>query len=89
MKDEQGIVITNPETMKIIRNLRGKAVHEGKKREHYIEMMIKSLQVKYPYEPFDMELIEDHGQEWCLYHGIIGYDYIVTTNVNTDKSGKI
>jgi len=27
-----------------------------------------------------MSLIEDHGQEWCMNHGIIGYDYIVNVS---------
>lgn len=91
MKDAQGTNIINPETMKIVRNLRQKGVLEKQDREYYINLMIESLSLKYGNGKSLMTLIEDHGQEWCINHGIIGYDYIVNVsfanprNVNKPK----
>jgi len=76
MKDQQGTHIVNPETMKIIRNLRGKAVHEGRDRDYYLDLMVK----KYS-NP--MLIAENHATEFCIDHGIIGYEYI--TNVSFIK----
>ncbi len=92
MKDEQGTNIINPETMKIIRNLREKGVLEKQDREYYVNLMVESLSLKHGNGKSTMSLIEDHGQEWCMNHGIIGYDYIVNLSFaharNTDKSKK-
>ena len=41
MKDEQGTHVINPETIRIIRNLRAKATHEGKDRDFYLNQIIK------------------------------------------------
>ncbi|MFQ5709431.1 MAG: hypothetical protein ACE5HO_18390 [bacterium] len=91
MQDEQGLNIINPETIKIIRNLRQKGFVEKQNREYYINLMIECLTMKYGNEKTPMTLIENHGQEWCINHGIIGYDYIVNVsfanarNVNKPK----
>ncbi len=91
MKDEQGTNIINPETMKIIRNLREKGVMEKQNRDYYINIMTECLRLKFGESKSMMTLIEDHGQEWCINHGIIGYDYIAnvsfanTRNVNKPK----
>lgn len=70
----------NPETMKIIRNLRGKAVHEGRDRECYINQII----AKYS---SPMTIMENHATEWCIENRIIGYDYIVSV-VNVMPVGR-
>lgn len=80
MKDEQGTNIINPETIKIIRNLRQKGILEKQDREYYINHMTECLRMKYGNGKSLMTLIEDHGQEWCINHGIIGYEYIVNVS---------
>ncbi len=91
MKDDQGTNIINPETIKIIRNLRQKGILEKQDREYYINHMTECLRMKYGNGKSLMTLIEDHGQEWCINHGIIGYEYIVNVsfanvrNVNKPK----
>ncbi len=47
MKDDQGTNIINPETIKIIRNLRQKGVIEKQDREYYITHMTECLRMKY------------------------------------------
>lgn len=86
MKDAQGTNIINPETIKIIRNLRAKGVMEKRDREYYVNFMTECLKMKYGDTKSLMSLIEDHAQEWCIEHGIIGYDYIA--NVNVSPKGK-
>ena len=80
MKDKQGTNIINPETIKIIRNLRQKGVIEKQDREYYINHMTECLRMKYGNGKSLMTLIEDHGQEWSINHGIIGYEYIVNVS---------
>jgi len=77
MKDAQGANIVNPETMKIIRNLRQKAIHENRDREYYINQILDY------YTP--MQIFEEHAQGWCLKNNIVGYDYIVNAGVKTKK----
>ncbi|MFB3101305.1 MAG: hypothetical protein ACE1ZM_07670 [Gammaproteobacteria bacterium] len=80
MKDKQGTNIINPETIKIIRNLRGKALSEGKDRDFYLNQIIK----KYS-QP--MRILESHAQEWCIENGIIGYEFIANLSIpNVRKS---
>ena len=83
MKDSQGTNIINPETMKIIRNLRQKALHENKGRDYYVNLMVNSLKLKHPGRT-NMTLTEDYGQQWCIEHGIIGYEYIVNCTVGAE-----
>jgi hypothetical protein len=89
MKDEQGTVIPNPETIKVINNLRGKARFEGKDRNYYLDLMVKCLRIKHK-GGSDMGLVDDYGQQWCIQNGIIGYDYIVSISVKNirPKGGK-
>jgi len=77
MKNAQGTHILNPETMKIIRNIRQKAIYENKEREYYINQILAH------YTP--MKILEDHAQGWCLENNIVGYDYIVNVGVKTKK----
>jgi hypothetical protein len=84
MKDDQGTNIINPETIKIIRNLRGKALMEEKTRDHYLDMMVRYLR-KYHNGNSDMELIENYGQKWCFDRGIIGYEYITNITLTLRK----
>ena len=77
MKDKQGCHIVNEETINIIRNLRQKAIHEKRPREYYVNLILES------WTP--MRIIEEHAQEWCIEHGIIGYDYITRTRLNVRK----
>jgi len=86
MKDEQGTKIINPETVRIIRNLRQKAVFEKLDREHYINQMLTDLVLKTHTQKLSpMSLIEEDGQWWCLVNGIIGYEYICSVSVNLQK----
>jgi len=86
LKDEQGYNVINEETIKIIRNLRQKAVFEKLDREHYINQMLTDLVLKIHTQKLSpMSLIEKYGQEWCLVNGIIGYDYICSVSVNPQK----
>jgi len=78
MKDQQGTHIINLETTKIIRNLRGKAIHEGRDRDYYLDLMIK----KYS-NP--MLILENHATEFCIDNGIIGYDYITNVSLNVRR----
>ena len=74
MKDSQGTNIINPETIKIIRNLRAKATHEGKgNRDYYLDQIIKNYS-----EP--MRILEIHAREWCMANGINSYDYIANVS---------
>ncbi len=75
MKDQQGTNIVNPETIKIIRNLRGKALDEGKDRDYYLNLMIE----KYS-NP--MVIFENHAMEFCIENQIIGYEFITITSLN-------
>ena len=84
MKDEQGTNIINPETMKIIRNLREKAKYEGKDREFYINSFRTDYALTLQTEILTaMAALERYGQEWCIKNGIIGFDYITSVNVKT------
>ena len=86
MKDSQGTHIINPETIKIIRNLRGKAVHEGLTREHYIERFREKYSLVKQNEGISwMALAEEYLQEWCMKNGIIGYDYIASLSLNVRR----
>ena len=87
MKDEQGASIINPETIKIIRNLREKANHEQKSRDFYIDRFIVDTVIKMSGEKLTaMAAMEKYGQQWCLENGIIGFDYI--TNVTVGAKGE-
>ena len=81
MKDSQGAHIVNPETTKIIRNLRGKAIHEGKNRDFYLNSFLADYALTTHDQGLSsMAAFELYGQKWCLDNGIIGYEYI--TNVS-------
>ena len=86
MKDQQGTHIINPETMFIIRNLRQKALSEGKDREHYINCFLADHALKMQIERLSsMAAFEEYGQKWCIEQGIIGYDYICNVNLNVRR----
>jgi len=86
MKDSQGTYIVNPETIKIIRNLRSKAVHEDKDREYYINKFLIDNALRIQTKGITkMEAFERYAQDWCLDHGIIGYDYITNASLNVRK----
>ena len=74
MKDSQGTHIINPETLKIIRNLRGKATSEGKPRDFYLNQITKK-------HSNAMLILENHAQQWCIDNGIFGYEYIVNVSL--------
>ena len=81
LKDSQGTNILNPETTKIIRNLRGKAVHEDKDREFYINKFLTDNALNIQTEGITkMEAFERYAQKWCIAQGIIGYEYIVNVS---------
>jgi len=85
MKDDQGNAIVNPETIKIIRNLRQKGSLEKQDRDYYINLMLECLRLRFGDKKTPMALIEEHGQEWCMTHGIIGYDYIVNASFTSAR----
>jgi len=78
MKDAQGTHIINPETIKIIRNLRAKALSEGKDKEFYLNQVIEKYSVP-------MRILESHAQEWCIENGIFGYEYIANVSFTNVK----
>lgn len=77
VKDAQGTNIIDPETLKIIRNLRSKATIEGFHRDYYINKMLADFVIeKHTNNLSGMDVVQMYGQDWCIKHGIIGYEYI-------------
>jgi len=66
----------NPETMKIIRNLRAKAIYDGLEKEHYLNQILNKFS-------FPMTIMENHAQKWCIENGIYGYEYIAGVDVHS------
>jgi len=86
MKNAQGTNIINPETIKIIRNLRQKGFIEKQDREYYINQMLADIMLEAHSKRLSkMGAIEEFGQNWCLKNGIVGYDYIWILDVGTKK----
>ena len=86
MKDEQGTNIVNPETMKIIRNLRGKATHEGKDKDFYVNSFLADNVIRMQTEGLSaMAAMEKYGQKWCLERGIVGYGNIASVIVRSKE----
>jgi len=86
MKDEQGCNVINEETIRIIRNLRQKALFEELDKDYYINQMLADLALKTHIEKLTlMASLEKYGQEWCLRKGIIGYEYICSVSVNLQQ----
>lgn len=86
MKDSQGTNIINPETILIIRNLRQKAIHEGKGREFYINAFLTDYAlIMHSKKLTPMATLEEHGQQWCLDNNIVGYEFISTSNIGVRK----
>jgi len=76
-KDAQGTNIINPETFKIIRNLRQKALLESLPKEYYINQFLIDNTLNIHIERISpTRAFEKYAQEWCISQRIIGYDYI-------------